>query len=159
SRVPTGARAAGSFQAWLSTRTRPYRPARSAAVISRRPLIAASLIGGGVPPPARTARPPGFAPAGALGDPRGRPAGAGGGGGGAWGRPRRPPSRAGPGGGGARAARSRTCSSLRGWSAEPEPATGSPGGARDGVVMAVAPLDGHGREAAVHDDVLAGDER
>src|SRR6516225_6569124 len=53
----------------------------------------------------------------------------------------------------------RTCRSVRWRSVEPEPAAVSPGGVRVIAVITVSLLYRHRREAAVHDDVLAGDER
>src|ERR1700685_1062622 len=53
---------------------------------------------------------------------------------------------------------SRTCCSLKGRSTEPEPGAVA-GGARVAEVIALFLLDRDGREAAVHNEVLAGDER
>src|SRR5919197_261008 len=59
----------------------------------------------------------------------------------------------------ASAAIARTCRSPKEPSTAPEPTTVSPGGVSAIAVIALSLLDRRGREAAVHDDVLAGDER
>src|SRR5947209_515001 len=53
---------------------------------------------------------------------------------------------------------SRTCRSVRGWPVALKPTTGSRGGGWVIAVITGALLNRHGREAAVHDEVLAGDE-